>query len=191
MVVFTPPHLLDGYRWRGMRIGLLGGSFNPPHEGHLHISKIALRRLKLDCVWWIVTPQNPLKNKNETLRYHDRLDLCYALTRSHPRIIVSDIEYQTGTTRTILTLDRLRRAFPGTEFTLLAGTDLMFQFHLWSRWKNLPDLATIAFIGRPPALDLVRNAPARQLFRKRCIWIMDEPLHPAASSDIRKSLKNR
>src|SRR5687768_13009394 len=191
MPIFTPPHLLDGYRWRGMRIGLLGGSFNPPHEGHLHISKVALRRLKLDCVWWIVTPQNPLKGRSETMHYQDRLELCRVLTRRHPRIVVSDIERQTGTTRTIFTLDRLGKAFPTTKFTLLGGTDLMFQFHLWYRWKNLADLAMPAFIGRPPAADLVRNTPAKRFFGDKAIWILDEPLHPATSTGIRESSKNR
>jgi nicotinate-nucleotide adenylyltransferase len=191
MTIFTPPHLLDGQRWRGMRVGLLGGSFNPPHEGHLHISEIALRRLNLDCIWWMVTPQNPLKNKNETLRYQDRFDLCNRMTRRHPRIIVSDIEHQTGTIRTVETLRHLKKVFPATYFTLLAGSDIVFQLHHWRRWKELADLAPIVFIGRPPAADLVRNAPAREFFKGSSLWILSEPLHPASSSEIRKQFENK
>ncbi|HEY8189492.1 MAG TPA: nicotinate (nicotinamide) nucleotide adenylyltransferase [Micavibrio sp.] len=189
MALFTPPHLLNGQRWRGMRIGLLGGSFNPPHEGHLHISKIALRRLSLDCVWWMVTPQNPLKNKNETLHYEDRLGLCNRMTCGHPRIIVSDIERQMGVIRTVETLHHLKKAFPATYFTLLAGSDIVFQLHRWHRWKELTNLAPLVFIGRPPAADLVRNAPARELFKRNRSWILSEPLHPASSSKIRNHLK--
>ncbi|MBU0799916.1 MAG: adenylyltransferase/cytidyltransferase family protein, partial [Alphaproteobacteria bacterium] len=81
-MIFTPPQLHDSPRWRGMRIGLMGGSFNPPHAGHVHISHLARRALQLDAVWWIVTPHNPLKNATELMDYGTRLDMCRALTNT-------------------------------------------------------------------------------------------------------------
>ncbi len=142
--------------------------------------------MNLDYIWWMVTPQNPLKDKNETLRYQDRMDLCRHMAGNHPRIIISDIENRTGTVRTVETLTRLKKSFPATDFILLAGTDLAFQLHRWHRWKELGRLTRIVFIGRPPALDLVRNAPARQTLRKSSTWILSDPLHPASSSEIRR-----
>lgn len=188
MTLFTPPHLLNGSRWRGMRVGLLGGSFNPPHDGHLHISEVALKRMDLDCIWWVVTPQNPLKNKNETLDYQDRIDLCHRITRNHPRIIVSDIENQMGTVRTFETLRHLKRVFPATKFFLLAGADIMFQLHRWYRWRDIVGLVPIVFVNRPPAVDLIRNSPARQRLGKNRMTLISAHLHPASSSEIRKLL---
>ena len=90
-MIFSPPHLLDGARWKGLRVGILGGSFNPPHIGHVHISLIALNSLKLDVIWWLVTPKNPLKDKAQ-LSFEERFDLCLALTNNSPRLIVTDLE---------------------------------------------------------------------------------------------------
>lgn len=201
MTLFTPPHLLDGQRWRGLRVGLLGGSFNPPHAGHVHISKVALQYLNLDCVWWLVTPQNPLKQ--ETANYPKRLAECQALTRNHPRIIVSDLEYHLKTNRTLDTLRGLKKRFAHTEFVFLAGTDIAAQLHHWHRWAALPDQVPMAFIARPPATGLVRNGRFKMLKTKNqvlgnakksalspreTLWIFGEALHPESSSAIRKTM---
>lgn len=187
--LFHPPHLLDGQRWRGMRVGLLGGSFNPPHVGHIHIASVALRRLGLDCIWWLVTPQNPLKESSGD--YGLRLDLCREITRPHPRMIVSDIEAQMGTWRTLDTLTQLRRRFPATDFTFVGGTDLAAQLPRWHRWRELPALVPFAFVARPPALSLVGMPLLRHFGTgERIIWIRDEPLHCESSSRIRKSRQN-
>ena len=163
MTLFTPPNLLDGHRWRGMRVGLLGGSFNPPHEGHLHISEIARRGLGLDCVWWLVTLQNPLKSAAETDSFESRLTLCRTLTHNHPRILVSNLEQSLGTSRSWRTIRALKTHFPYTDFVFLCGADLELQFHHWYRWRNIPSECAMAFVARPPATGMVRNAPIRRL----------------------------
>ena len=91
MSIFTPPHTLNTPRWNNMRVGLLGGSFNPPHKGHLHISLAALNSLQLDAIWWLVTPQNPLKGDITPLPIEEPIALSQELI-THPKILVTDIE---------------------------------------------------------------------------------------------------
>lgn len=189
MTLFAPPHLLDGARWRGMRVGLLGGSFNPPHAGHLHISNVALRRLGLDCVWWLVTPQNPLKTADSTPPLAQRMAWCRALTRDHPRLIVSDIETQMGTQRTVHTLVALKKRFPATDFTFLIGSDLVAQFPRWARWREIPRDHAIAIIARPPALELARRSALCALQNKKaCARLLTGPMNPLSSTAIRANL---
>lgn len=205
MVLFTPPHLLDSNRWRGMRIGLLGGSFNPPHDGHVHISEVAMKRLYLDCVWWIVSPGNPLKPEEVYLPYENRLSLCREIAKN-PRIVVSDLERQTRTVRTVDTLAKLRRTHPHTEFVWLAGADIVQQLPRWYKWKRLPEMVSLAFIARPPVRDMVRHSSVRSsiknhrfvaggskapLLTRRCFWLLQGPVNKNASSKIRNSNKNK
>ena len=203
MKLFTPPRILDGPRWRGLRVGLLGGSFNPPHDGHLHISTVAIKALNLDCVWWLVTPQNPLKDGRETLPFEQRMTLCETLTRNHPRILVSDLENHFGSVRTLQTIRNLRTMFPLTELVLLAGTDLAPQLPRWYRWQEIPQQIAMAFVSRPPATSLVRHnalhlmagqnhhliarATKSPLNPGNCFWIWGHPLHPESSTKIRNS----
>src|SRR5688572_19519709 len=106
MTIFALPHLHDGPRWKGLRVGLLGGSFNPPHEGHVHISLAALKGLELDAVWWLVTPQNPVKAE-QPLPLEERVRLSRELVR-HPKILVSDIEKDLDTQLTYHTIRKLK-----------------------------------------------------------------------------------
>jgi nicotinate-nucleotide adenylyltransferase len=138
-----------------MRIGLLGGSFNPPHNGHIHISETAIKRLGLDCVWWLVTPQNPLKPPSDTPPQDQRLEWCRDIARTHPKIVVSDLERDLESYRTHTTLRALRRRFPGVDFIFLIGSDLVPQLPRWYRWKDIPKEAPIAIIRRPPAPDFI------------------------------------
>lgn len=133
-----------------MRIGLLGGSFNPPHDGHLHISLAALRLLKLDAVWWLVSPGNPLKDPAQNAPYAERLDMCARMTAPHPRIVTSDLEDQLGTARTVETLSALLPRFPATDFVFLMGMDNSAQFHKWHRWQDIADMIALAHFPRPP-----------------------------------------
>lgn len=202
--MFTPPQILDGPRWRNMRVGLLGGSFNPPHAGHLHISETAMKRLGLDCVWWLVTPQNPLKDSAQTLPFERRMTLCEALCARHPRILVSDLENRMGSVRTIQTVSGLRSMFPATDFVLLAGTDILPQFHRWHRWRDIPDQIAMAFIARPPAASLIRQNAMSLLGRQNhhirlshggkpplkpghCYWILEGPNNRLSSTEIRNN----
>ncbi len=201
MSLFPPPHLLNSPHWRNLRIGLLGGSFNPPHEGHVHISLVAQRLLKLDCVWWLVSPQNPIKSRHDTAPLLNRMSWCKDLTAHHPSIIVTDIEASLQTTRTHDTLTRLLPRFPSTQFVWLTGLDNALTFHRWHRWQDILRLVATAHVGRPPALDMVRECPLKDLKSQNhtivrgaahyCLqpqntyWILENPMNSAASTVIR------
>jgi nicotinate-nucleotide adenylyltransferase len=133
----------------GLRIGLLGGSFNPAHEGHVHASEVALKRLGLDYVWWLVSPQNPLKRVGETAPLERRLERARKVARSHPRLRVTDLEAQMGTRYTIDTVTRLKRRFPAVRFVWLMGSDNLLSFHRWRNWQRLAMTVPIAIVTRP------------------------------------------
>lgn len=133
----------------GMRIGLLGGSFNPPHEAHRAISLFAMKRLQLDRIWWLVTPGNPLK-ENSKLPALDQRVIAAAAMAHHPRIDVSRLETVIGTRYTYDTISYLRRRCAGVHFVWLMGADNLAQFHHWESWRRIADLMPIAVIDRPP-----------------------------------------
>ncbi len=160
---FTPPSLRDGQRWNGLRIGLLGGSFNPAHHGHLNIARLAMARFGLDFVWWIVTPQNPLKDKSQTAAYEDRMRSVKRLIAGHPKMMATHLEKELGSTYTYDTVARLKKSFPKTDFLWICGMDNAVIFHRWDRWKDLAHEIPIVFIARPPAGLLIRNCPVRML----------------------------
>ena len=137
-----PPH------GSGMRIGLFGGTFNPPHAGHRLASLTALRRLGLDSVWWLVTPGNPLKNTAGLPSLEDRMAAARARA-GDPRIRVTDLEASLGTRYTIDLLRALRRACPGVDFVWIMGSDNLVQLDRWRRWQDIARLATIAVVDRP------------------------------------------
>jgi len=122
-------------------VGLLGGSFNPAHAGHLHISLYALQKLGLDEVWWLVSPHNPLKEKQTLADYGLRLESARYMA-THPRIKVSDVENQKGLFYTYNTLRYLQRHYPAVTFVWLMGADNLDGFDRWQRWqwifKNIP-----------------------------------------------------
>jgi nicotinate-nucleotide adenylyltransferase len=134
--------------WRNLRIGLLGGSFNPAHEGHVHISLHAMKRLNLDWVWWLVSPQNPLKDNKNLAPLSKRIADAEKLTNSHPNIHVSDIETHFGTNKTIDTLRTLKTACPENQFIWLMGADNMVQFDQWASWQDIAELLPIAIMDR-------------------------------------------
>ncbi len=129
-------------------IGLLGGSFNPAHHGHRQISLEALDRLDLDEVWWLVSPQNPLKSADGLAGYDRRLKHAAEIA-DHPRIIVSDIEKELGTRYTIDTIAALGERFAGDRFVWLMGADNLVQFPKWKRWRALFRAIPIAIFPRP------------------------------------------
>lgn len=132
----------------GMRIGLLGGSFNPAHEGHLHISRVALARLGLDQLWWLVTPGNPLKGRRELKPLEERLETAARIAR-HPRIDVTGFEAARPDAYTINTLRYLTGRYPGTRFIWIMGADSLAGFHRWRDWQGIAALAPVAVIDRP------------------------------------------
>ncbi len=145
-------------RW-GARIGLLGGSFNPAHEGHRHISLIALRRVKLDLVWWLVSPQNPLKSASEMAPLARRLQSAREMA-AHPDIAVSAIESELGTQYTVDTIAALQRMFPRAHFVWVMGGDSLATFHLWKDWEEIARRVPLAVIARPGFTTKALNSPA-------------------------------
>lgn len=130
------------------RIGLLGGSFNPPHQGHREISLAALERLGLDAVWWLVTPGNPLKDPASYAGYDDRLRLARAVSH-HPDIVVSDFERRKELTYTADTIDALKAINPNVDFVWLMGADGLENFHRWRDWRHIAEAVPIAVFNRP------------------------------------------
>ena len=118
----------------GRRIGLLGGSFNPAHGGHLHISRLALQHLDLDEVWWLVSPQNPLKQAAGMMPFAERLAQARTVASVERHVRVSDIETNFRSAYTVDTLESLRRRFPRTRFVWLMGSDNLAQLPYWKRW---------------------------------------------------------
>jgi nicotinate-nucleotide adenylyltransferase len=152
-----PPHS------SGLRIGLLGGSFNPPHAAHRAISLLAMKRLRLDRVWWIVSPGNPLKDTRALPPIAERMAAARAVAR-HPRIAVTDIEAQIGTRYSIDTLRYLLGRCPGVDFVWLAGADVLGEFHRWRDWKGIFALTPIAFVDRAGDGLRALSGPAAQAY---------------------------
>ncbi|MEX2618222.1 MAG: nicotinate-nucleotide adenylyltransferase [Alphaproteobacteria bacterium] len=135
-------------RISGRRIGLLGGSFNPAHEGHRHISLLALRYLNLHEVWWVVSPQNPLKPADGMASFEERFEFARKVAR-HPRIRVSDIEVQLGTRFTLDTLRRLQQRCQRTRLVWLMGADNLAQIPKWRNWNLIFETVPVAVFARP------------------------------------------
>lgn len=145
-----------------MRIGLLGGSFDPPHAGHRHISLWALRKFRLDKVWWLVSPGNPLKADGPA-SLERRLAACRAL-ELHPKIEVSDLESRFGTRHTAAMLRHLLRMYPGVRFVWLMGADNLAQFHLWHDWVWIMRHVPIGVLARPGEQVRAGLSPAAKRF---------------------------
>jgi nicotinate-nucleotide adenylyltransferase len=132
----------------GLRIGLYGGSFNPAHAGHRHVSLLAMKRLALDRVWWLVTPGNPLKETAGLPTLAERMANARRLAR-HPRIDVTGFEAEIGVRYTLDTLAYLRARCPDVRFVWLMGADNLAQFHRWRGWREIAELMPFAVIDRP------------------------------------------
>ncbi len=126
----------------------MGGSFNPAHDGHRHVSIEALKRLKLDEVWWLVAMQNPLKPVKGMAPFEARLKNAASFAR-HPRIRVLDLETRLGTHYTINTVEALSSVFPRTRFVWLMGADNLAQIRHWKRWRDIYATVPIAVLARP------------------------------------------
>ncbi|QFU15331.1 nicotinate-nucleotide adenylyltransferase [Microvirga thermotolerans] len=132
----------------GMRIGLYGGSFNPAHAGHRLVSMLALKRLRLDRVWWIVTPGNPLKDIGELASTRERAREARRVA-AHPRIDVTVFEEAIGARYTIDTLAYLARRHPGVRFVWIMGADNLAGFHRWRGWRRIAATMPFAVVDRP------------------------------------------
>ena len=146
-----------------MRIGLLGGSFNPPHEGHRHISLAALARLRLDRLWWLVTPGNPLKSAAHLSGLAERLSLAAEIA-THPAIEITGFEAALPTPYAVDTVYFLRRRFPGAHFVWIMGGDNLAQLHRWCDWAGLFTALPILVLDRPGARSRALASPAARRF---------------------------
>lgn len=148
----------------GQVVGVLGGSFDPAHEGHVHITQAALERFGLDRVWWLVSPANPLKSRGPA-----PLDTRLAAARDvmqHPRVDVTDIEARLGTRYTAQTVLALRRTYPGVRFVWLMGADNLAQFHRWQDWRKIMARVPVGVLARPGDRISARMSKAARIYRE-------------------------
>ncbi len=189
----------------GMRVGLLGGSFDPAHEGHVHITEMALRRFRLDRVWWLVSPGNPLKAHGPA-PLAGRIADARRIMRD-PHVEITGIEAALGTRMTADTIAALQRLYPRVRFVWLMGADNMVQFDRWGHWRDIAARLPIGVIARPGWRMPARFSRAgRMLWRARQpeaqaprladmappAWVMiNVPLNKQSSSAIRARQKGR
>ncbi len=182
---------------KGMVIGLLGGSFDPAHEGHAHITREAIKRMGLDRVWWLVSPGNPLKAR-QPAPMAERLARARQVMPD-PKVEITDLEAKLGTRATIDTLTRLKALYPGVHFVWLMGADNLVQFHKWGRWRDILRSVPVGVMARPGAGVAARTSVAARAFRvdrvargegigarKAPAWcFVNLPLNDMSSSEIR------
>lgn len=166
------------------RVGILGGSFNPAHEGHLHVSQLALDQLALDELWWLVTPQNPLKDSSDMAPFDQRMEQASVIAARDGRIKVSDFEKKSGTVYSIDTITALKKSYPNFSFVWVMGADNMRQIPRWQGWQNIFRSVPIAVFPRVPySLRALKGRAARRFSRAK-IEHKDAPrlasLHPPA-----------
>lgn len=194
---------MERYGWPvafpGQAIGLLGGSFDPAHEGHAHITREALKRLGLSRVWWLVSPGNPLKAR-QPAPMTERIARAEAVMND-PRVVISDIEARLHTRYTAATLKRLKARYPGVNFVWLMGADNLAQFHRWQNWEWIIGNVPICVFARPGTRLEARGARAVEEYARRRVpsecagllpqmappaWcFLNVPMMPHSSSAIR------
>ncbi len=185
---------------KGQRIGLFGGSFNPAHYGHYMVALYAMKRLQLDWVWWLLSPQNPLKDPGETGEYSGRLAFTRKIAR-HPRFIVTDLEHQINSPNTAATLLALSGTLKQANFIWIMGGDSFANLHKWHNWTDIPEALPLAFLARPgysvralsgraalryAAQRVSTDHAARLVNHKTPAWVfLPMPLRPESSTAIR------
>ena len=187
----------------GKKIGLFGGSFNPAHDGHLQMSLFALSRLKLDEIWWIVSPQNPLKTSENMYDYAMRVNAARAVASAHANIIVTTLEDDLKLRFTIDTVHAVAEKFPAAKFVLLMGEDNWNSLHRWHRWVEIVMQLPIAVFSRSGYLDSRQGGSAALRFASAelplssvenlavsppPVWVvLDNAPNPLSATQIRQS----
>lgn len=183
----------------GLKIGLLGGSFNPAHDGHLHVAETAMNTLELDWVWWLVASGNPLKSDHGD--FAKRFESAAKYTRSHPRMRVTDIEAQAGLNYSVDVLREILQRAQRGRFVWLMGGDSLASFHQWRSWQTIAQMLPIAVVSRPGSQRAALSSPFAQRFSRSRIsaerraalplsrppaWTyLDAPLNYLSSTKIR------
>jgi len=152
---------------KGLRIGLLGGSFNPAHQGHRYVAETAIKRMSLDYVWFLVSPQNPLKSTNGMASLQQRMASARAITKGDRRLIVSDIEEAMQSRYTNDTVRVLNARFPEVQFFWLMGSDNLEQFHRWQHWQDILEQLPAIVVQRPGWVLAPLKSKAMQAMRRR------------------------
>jgi len=189
------------YAHRGVTVGLLGGSFDPAHAGHVNITQTALKRFGLDQVWWLVSPGNPLKEK-QPAPMADRIARARQIM-THPAVTVTGIEAQIGTRYTAQTLRHLHALYPDVRFVWLMGADNLAQFHRWQDWQWIMDNVPVGVMARPGDRISARMSKAARVYRHAKLsgrsaellasaaapaWcFINMPMSPQSSSAIRQA----
>jgi nicotinate-nucleotide adenylyltransferase len=184
---------------KGMVIGLLGGSFDPAHDGHAHLTREAIKRFGLDRVWWLVSPGNPLKAR-QPAPMADRLAQA-RVVMDDPRVVITDIEARLGTRYTAATLEALIARYPGVQFVWLMGADNLLQFDQWDRWQDIMRMVPVGVLARPGSRIQARLSKTAEVFWRARVpdtlaqslargpvprWcFLNMPLRNASSSAIR------
>lgn len=145
-------------------VGLFGGSFNPPHEGHLLVAKSAIRRLCLNQLWWMVTPGNPLKDCTKLPSLHERMQLSVELIHN-PKIRVTGFEHVMGCTTSVETVFHILARYSGVYFVWVIGADSLAIFHHWHRWRDLVSMLPIAVVDRPFSRFSALSSPMARAYR--------------------------
>ena len=185
---------------KGQRIGLFGGSFNPAHYGHYMVALYAMKRLQLDWVWWLVSPQNPLKDPSQTGEYSKRLAVAKRIAK-HPRFVVTDLERQAKSHNTAETLAALSGQLKQANFIWIMGADSFANLHRWHHWTDIAEALPLAFLARPgysiralSSRAAIRYASSRipadraamLVNHKTPAWVfLPMPLRPESSTAIR------
>jgi nicotinate-nucleotide adenylyltransferase len=177
------PHLRDGAAFSGMTIGILGGSFNPAHDGHMAMSLYALKHMKLDQIWWLVSPQSPLKPSKDMAELPKRMQKAQGLA-VHPRFVVTDLETVLGTKYTADTLRLLKLRFPRARFVWLMGADNLRQIPRWQSWQDIFRLVPVAVFRRP-------GYPAGRGLGKAAIRFASAWRPPAEGKKMARCARNR
>ncbi|WP_066770748.1 nicotinate (nicotinamide) nucleotide adenylyltransferase [Candidatus Viadribacter manganicus] len=162
--------------YAGMKIGLFGGSFDPAHEGHAHVAETALKRLGLDRVWWLVSPQNPLKPKSSP--FNERMQSAQAQAHG-AKMVVTDLEQRLGCGFTYETLRALKQLYPGVSFMLIMGADNLANFRKWRNWREVAAAVPVVIVSRPGA------RAAERLRAPRGWTYLNARLHRESSTAIR------
>ncbi|MBY6083413.1 nicotinate-nucleotide adenylyltransferase [Ruegeria arenilitoris] len=152
------------YARPGQVVGLFGGSFDPPHQGHVHVTLEAMKAFGLDRVWWLVSPGNPLKSRGPA-PIDQRVEAARSIMQ-HPKVEVTDIEDLTGTRATADTLAAVRRLYPQVRFVWLMGADNLAQFHKWKDWRLIMDTVPVGVVARPGDRISARMSPAARVYGK-------------------------
>lgn len=200
MTYTRPAAFLPPSRTRA-RIGLFGGSFDPPHRGHLHVAETAMKRLGLDQVWWFPTPGNPLKEAPSD--YQARYAGVCDLIRNNRRFRVSDAEHRLGLRYTVDLVTLLTQRCPDAQLVWIMGGDSLMTFHYWKDWRALTEMIPVAVIARPGFEIAAQTSPFAKLLNRQRLanhaaralpqrtapaWVyLTAPLNPLSSTSIREA----